>query len=175
MRSARAFRPPGRCRADVFRITAVEFVDHFWLRWNEWALVSLATARAIRVSPQPGWAVQKNALGGVDAQSFKDFGVFQGQFDHLADAPDLPMQAADLLGGEAHGFALFCPFVLEIDLGAFAHHDHALGRNAGDPVIQRARANQIHACTITGDQGSALPANDRYTGRGLGHGTCGHR
>ena len=44
--------------------------------------------------------VEQHALGRVDPQAIEDFRVFQRQLDDLADAVQLPLQAADVLVGE---------------------------------------------------------------------------
>ena len=67
---------------------------------KKFASVSWATARAIRVLPQPGGPCEQDSLGRVDAQPLEDLGIAERQLDDLANAVQLALQAADILVGE---------------------------------------------------------------------------
>ena len=99
-------------------------------------------------------AIEQHALGSVDAQPFKHLRVFQRQFDHLANALDLPPQTTNIFIGDARA-----P-LLALDL--FAHlqprgpcHDHrpAWG-DAFDAKVAHAGAHQVHAHPVTGHKRS---------------------
>ena len=90
--------------------------------------------------PGAGGAVQQHALGWVDAEPSEEFGVLEGQLDHLTDLLQLLADAADVLVGDALGltdFVLVDGFVFEHDLRVVRNAHDALGRGLEDRERQR--------------------------------------
>ena len=77
--------------------------------WKKFASLSLATARASRVLPVPGRAVEQHALGRIDAEALEQFGMAQRQLDHLAQRVDRVAHAAEIVIGDV-GAALALAF-----------------------------------------------------------------
>jgi hypothetical protein len=74
------------------------------------APVSLATAFAIRVFPEPGGPNRSTPLGGFNAKSLEEFRVSKGQLDHLSDLGHLTTASSDII------VAYFIPFLLILTL-----------------------------------------------------------
>src|SRR5579875_2030343 len=53
-----------------------------------------------------GWAVKKDAFGGIDPQTSKDTRKAEWKFDHLADALYLIAQSTDILISQARFYCL---------------------------------------------------------------------
>ena len=102
--------------------------------------------------------MQQHTLGGVDAEPSEEFGVLEGQLNHLTDFLQLLADASDVLVGDALGltdFVLVDGFVLEHNLRVVRDAHDALGRGLEDGERQRF-AEERHA----GDENS-VAGHDR--------------
>jgi hypothetical protein len=76
-----------------------------------------------------GWPVQQNALGRIDAKPLEQFGIAQGQLDHLAELVDRRAHPADVVISDV-GTARFLGLLIfgaKLDLGGLVDMHHALG------------------------------------------------
>ena len=96
----------------------------------------LATALAMRVLPQPGRAVEEDALGGGQLVLVEEVLVEERQLDRVGDLLDLAVEAADVGVG---------------DVGHLLEHE-LLDLGTGQPLEQQPRA-AVHEDVVAGPQG----------------------
>ena len=105
------------------------------------ASVSWATARAISVLPQPGGPYSSTPFGASMPSRSNTSGYLKRQLDHLADAVQLPPEAADVLVGKgAPGFFAGC--LADDQFGRRVDDHRSLGHRAFDGEIRPATAEQ---------------------------------
>ena len=119
-----------------------------------------------------GRAVEQHALGRVDAQALEDLGVAQGQLDHLADAPGLTAQAADILVGDRPALT-FCALLallalLARDADDRRGSDQGRAGRAGldDAEALGAGAEQVDPHAVAGDHWDAVEQLGEVAGLG---------